>query len=130
MTNITHLRICLLIFCVLFFYQTPIVFSQTIEVKKLENPPMIDGNMDDDSWKEITPIVEFHIAELETTVPDKTQIYIGYDDNALYVGFNCFQENAHIIANQTRKDGSFKFEDHVAIYIDTYHDKIRTIVLL
>lgn len=126
MTIIHSLRIGLLIFCVFLLIQSSIVFSQTIEVKKLETPPVIDGNVDDEIWKQITPIEEFRVAELETTVPDKTQIYIGYDNNALYVGFRCFQEASQMIANQTRRDGSFKFEDHVAIYIDTYHDKIRT----
>lgn len=126
MIKTTLFRIFFLIFFVLNFSQTPIVLSQTIEVNKLETPPVIDGKLDDDIWKQITPIVKLHIAELKTIVPDKTQIYIGYDDNALYVGFRCSQEESQIIANQTRKDGSFKFEDHVAIYIDTYHDKIRT----
>lgn len=126
MTIIHSLRIGLLTCCILFFYPIPIVFSQRIQAKKLDTPPVIDGSMNDDIWKQITPIEEFRIAELETTVPDKTQIYIGHDDNALYVGFRCFQEELQLIANQTRRDGSFKFEDHVAIYIDTYHDKIRT----
>lgn len=100
--------------------------SQTIAAKKVETAPVIDGKLDDSSWQQITPIEAFLVAELKTTVPDKTQVFIVYDDSAIYVSFRCFQDKSTMIANQTRKDGSFKFEDHVAVYLDTYLDKQRT----
>ncbi len=120
--NYTQLLSC--IFVIMLVNLT--AHAQTITAKKLETTPMIDGKLDDTSWQQITPIEEFSIAELKTTIPNKTQVYIGYDDTALYISFRCFQDKSTIIANQTRKDGSFKFEDHVAVYIDTYHDKQRT----
>jgi len=102
------------------------VHSQTIAAKKVENVPVVDGKLDDSPWLQITPIEEFMVAELKTTVPDKTQVFIVYDDSAIYISFRCFQDKSTLIANQTRKDGSFKFEDHVAVYLDTYLDKQRT----
>ena len=101
-------------------------YTQTITADKLDTKPVIDGKLDDNAWQQITPIGKFLIAELKTTVPDQTKVYIGFDDAALYVGFQCFQDKTTMIANQTRRDGSFKFEDHVAVYLDTYHDKQRT----
>ena len=112
------------IVCSLLTNQT--AYSQTIEANKFETPPVIDGKLKDNAWQQVTPIETFIIAELETAVPDKTQVYLGFDESALYVGFRCFQDKSTMIANQTRKDGSFKFEDHVAVYLDTYHDKRRT----
>lgn len=100
--------------------------AQTIEAQKLQTAPVIDGKLDDITWKQLTPIEDFIIAEFETTVPDKTQVYIGYDDVAIYFGFQCFQPKSTIITTQTRRDGSFQFEDHVAAYLDTYHDRRRT----
>ncbi|MCY4401998.1 MAG: DUF5916 domain-containing protein [Candidatus Poribacteria bacterium] len=102
------------------------VHSQTIAAKKVENVPVVDGKLDDSPWLQITPIEEFMVAELKTTVPDKTQVFIVYNDSAIYISFRCIQDKSTIIANQTRKDGSFKFEDHVAVYLDTYLDKQRT----
>ena len=126
MTYFSLSRSLLLGFIVLLLLMSPSAHSQTIEATKFEIAPVIDGKLDDGIWEQVTPIDKFIIAELETTVPDKTQVYIGFDDAALYVGFRCFQDKSTMIANQTRKDGSFKFEDHVAVYLDTYHDKRRT----
>ena len=126
MTYITTLQKILFSFVFCFLITNQTVYSQTLQANKFETAPKIDGILDDTTWKQVTPIETFRIAELETTVPDKTQVYFGYDDTSVYVGFRCFQEKSTIIANQTRRDGSFQFEDHVAIYLDTYHDKIRT----
>ena len=127
MTNLAHkwtfLFYCV-ICCLFLMYQT--AYSQTVAVNKVDTIPVIDGKLEEKAWQQVTPIETFMVAELKTTVPDKTQVYIVHDDVALYVGFRCFQDNSTTIANQTRRDGSFQFEDHVAIYLDTYHDKQRT----
>ena len=110
----------------LFIAANLVADSQTIEADKFQTPPTIDGKLDDDCWQHVTRVDEFKIAELETTVPDKTEVYIGFDDEALYIGFRCFQEEPSMIANQTRRDGSFQYEDHVAVYLDTHHDRRRS----
>ena len=110
----------------LFVITTLIGYSQTIETVKFQTPPAIDGNLDDSCWQQVTAVDAFKVAELETTVPDKTEVYLGYDDEALYIGFRCVQEETTRIANQTRRDGSFQYEDHVAVYLDTHHDRRRS----
>ena len=111
---------------VCFLLASLIANSQTIEAVRFQVSPVIDGKLDDSCWQQAAIVDEFKIAELETTVPDKTEVYLGFDDEALYVGFRCVQEETSIIANQTRKDGSFQYEDHVSIYLDTYHDRRRS----
>ena len=110
----------------LFIMANLVAHSQTIEAIKFQTPPMIDGKLDDGCWQRVPAVDEFKIAELETTVPDKTEVFLGYDDEALYIGFRCAQEESSIIANQTRRDGSFQYEDHVAVYLDTHHDRRRS----
>ncbi len=110
----------------LFVITTLIGYSQTIETVKFQTPPAIDGKLDDSCWQQVTAVDAFKVAELETTVPDKTEVYLGYDDEALYIGFRCVQEETTRIANQTRRDGSFQYEDHVAVYLDTHHDRRRS----
>ena len=100
--------------------------SQTIEAVKFQTPPTVDGKLDDACWQRVTAVDTFKVAELETTVPAKTEVYLGFDNEALYVGFRCVQEEPSIIANQTRRDGSFQYEDHVAVYLDTHHDRRRS----
>ena len=113
--------------CLLFFlFMTLVADSQTIEAVKFQTSPVIDGKLDDSCWKNVTAVDAFKIAELEMAVPDKTETYLGYDDEAIYIVFRSAQEEASIIANQTRRDGSFQYEDHVAVYLDTYHDRRRS----
>ena len=110
-----------------FFIAIPLVAeSQTIEAIKFHTPPTVDGKLDDTCWQHVTAVDAFKVAELETTVPAKTEVYLGFDNEALYVGFRCVQEEPSIIANQTRRDGSFQYEDHVAVYLDTHHDRRRS----
>ena len=110
----------------LFIMVNPVADSQTIEAVKFQIPPTVDGKLDDGCWQRVTVVDEFKIAELETTVPDKTEVSLGFDDEALYIGFRCVQEEPSMIANQTRRDGSFQYEDHVAVYLDTHHDRRRS----
>ena len=101
--------------------------SQTIEAMRFQATPKIDGSLDDSCWQNVKVTVDtFKIAELEMTPPDQTQAYIGFDDEALYIGFRCTQEETSMIANQTRRDGSFQYEDHVAVYLDTHLDRLRS----
>ena len=110
----------------LFFMTNIVAYSQTVEGVKFQTLPAIDGKLDDSCWQQVTAVDDFKIAELKMTVPDKTEVYLGYDDEALYIGFRCTQEEPSIIANQTRRDGSFQYEDHVAVYLDTHHDRRRS----
>ena len=110
----------------LFIMVNLVADSQTIEAVKFQTPPTVDGKLDDDCWQRVTVVDEFKIAELETTVPDKTEVSLGFDDEALYIGFRCVQEEPSMIANQTRRDGSFQYEDHIAVYLDTHHDRRRS----
>lgn len=116
-----------LLSAIVFFIMTHhVADSQTIEAVKFQTPPVIDGNLADDCWQHATAIDTFKIAELKTTVPDKTEVFLGFDEEAFYASFRCLQEKASIIANQTRRDGSFQYEDHVAVYLDTHHDRRRS----
>ena len=110
----------------LFIMVNLVADSQTIEAVKFQTPPTVDGKLDDGCWQRVTVVDEFKIAELETTVPDKTEVSLGFDDEALYIGFRCVQEEPSMIANQTRRDGSFQYEDHIAVYLDTHHDRHRS----
>lgn len=125
--NMANLSLKILLSSVTIFLMTNLTAnSQTIETVKFQTPPVIDGKLDDSCWKNVTAVDAFKIAELEMAVPDKTEAYLGYDDEAIYIGFRSAQEEASIIANQTRRDGSFQYEDHIAVYLDTYHDRRRS----
>ena len=80
-------------FCFLFFLFISNLISQerrVIEVKRFDKPPKIDGLLDDDQWSKSIPATKF-----ERWQPNNGQteqpgyenfVYMGYDDNAIYIG--------------------------------------------
>ena len=80
-------------FCFLFFLFISNLISQerrVIEVKRFDKPPKIDGLIDDDQWSKSIPATKF-----ERWQPNNGQteqpgyenfVYMGYDDNAIYIG--------------------------------------------
>src|SRR5262245_10072554 len=56
----------------------------------------------------------------------KTVVYIGYDDENLYVVFICFDTNPERISSSiSRREGFGGDEDWVEFYIDTFNDQRR-----
>ncbi|MFH2037143.1 MAG: DUF5916 domain-containing protein [Candidatus Zixiibacteriota bacterium] len=90
------------------------------------HPPDIDGNLDDDVWKnsEIEKSSNFtQQAPNEGETPaESTVVAVAYDDNALYVAFWCYDSEPDKIARQlVRRDRSSQ-ADQVSVCIDASHD--------
>ncbi|WP_417936283.1 DUF5916 domain-containing protein [Flagellimonas ochracea] len=89
-----------------------------------ENPPIIDGLLDDSVWKLVEwggDYVEFQPDE-NTDPSNQTKFKIVYDDKNLYIGVRCYDsEPDKIVKRLSRRDG---FDgDWVEFNIDSYHDK-------
>ena len=85
----------------------------------------IDGNLQEEFWKQIIPINQFIQKDpdegKEST--QKTEVRIAYDDAALYVGARMFDTSPDsIIARLVRKDVDIT-SDLFAVFLDPYHDK-------
>ncbi len=103
--------------------------GKTINAKMFQSPIILDGLLDDVSWETITPISDFLQEEplnLENPT-EKTEVKIGYDNDALYVGVRLFDLHPeHIKKQLSEYDDWFEgFEgkaDWFAIEIDSHHD--------
>ena len=86
--------------------------------------PNIDGRLDDAVWETVEWGGDF--TQLEPDDGGKpiapTQFKILYDDQNVYIGYRCFDDEPHkIVKRMSRRDG---FEgDWIEINIDSYHDK-------
>ena len=61
-------------------------------------------------------------------VSQRTEVYLGYDDENLYAVFLCFEENPKgIRARMGRRENIFG-DDIVSIQLDTFHDQRRAYV--
>ena len=125
LSNLIGLSISLLILL------TASVVSDDPEFKRVtaqwtDAPPKIDGRLNDKSWETATVINDLVQHQPTPGAPTnlKTNIYLLYDKNRLYVGFECFKTDMdQMMANETRRDSRFFIDDYVAIYLDTYLDR-------
>src|SRR6185295_17040429 len=63
-----------------------------LHARRLPQPPVIDGVLDDDAWRE----PPYETGEWRSynplygdTLPQQTKVWIGYDANYLYFAFQC-----------------------------------------
>src|SRR6476469_10850276 len=109
-------------------------FAQTDSVRKIpairtQTPVKIDGKLDDVAWKTAAvadKFIEwrpgFGKAEDEQT---KTEVYIIYDDNAIYIGGFCHERTQDSISRELVGRDVVGVNDFVGVIFDTYNDKIN-----
>ena len=93
---------------------------------RLDGPaPRIDGRLDDPAWTGVTPIEDFEQQRpIEGTAPsERTQVFVRYDDDAIYIGARMYRTHPEeILRSVSRRDGSANAE-HLQITFDTHRDR-------
>ncbi len=87
--------------------------------------PDLDGKLDESFWQDAALVKTFTQREPEEGLPvsESTFVYIYYDEDNIYFGFDCRDQEAEkIIATEMRRDSYLLNNDCVEIYLDTYHD--------
>jgi hypothetical protein len=104
--------------------------KKSIEAIRIDNPPKIDGVLDDTVWKSLPVAQDFFMYEPgnEGTIPDgfNTDVKIAYDDRAIYVAAYLYDPNPKKIFSQfSQRDEVFVQADHFSIALNTYNDGIN-----
>jgi hypothetical protein len=87
--------------------------------------PDLDGKLDESFWQNAALVNRFIQREPEegSMVSESTLVYIYYDEDNIYFGFDCRDQEAEkIIATEMRRDSYLLNNDCIEIYLDTYHD--------
>jgi hypothetical protein len=89
---------------------------------RITTPPTIDGILDDEAWTgDPLPLdtwMSYNPMRGEAAA-EKTQVWIGYDTEALYFAFRCLDsEPGKIRTNITRRDNAFS-DDWVGVSLDS-----------
>jgi hypothetical protein len=93
-----------------------------IEAVVVHEPPVIDGVLDDACWEVLPSSSGFADAEMGTEVQDDTTIWIGYDQESIYVAFHCFDsEPSRIFAQETRRGSELSGEDRVRFRLNPFN---------
>lgn len=109
----------------------PAVVSQdnaghvTIRATRVTEPIKIDGKLDDRAYSEVQAIsglIQLQPRDGEP-VSEKTEMWILFDNENLYVACRCWQRNPKtLIFDDMRRDTSNN-GDYISISLDTFHDR-------
>jgi len=95
---------------------------RSVEAVKTLDPPQIDGKLDDPCWQEAPKATDFIDQFFDTAVEDQTIAYVLYDDENIYIAFQCFDSQPDkILARETKRDSGMGDDDFVAFCIDPFH---------
>src|SRR5216684_2453215 len=97
--------------------------AQPVRMPRFDKPPVIDGKLDDEIWKQAAVLKDFHqVQPGDNIAPSKpTEVLLGYDSKFLYLAFHCYDEPDKVRANIPKRDNIFD-DDYVGILFDTFND--------
>ena len=103
--------------------------TRTIRSVRTTFPIKIDGSIQEDAWKEgsffnnfTQQRPTFGLKEEEAT---RTEIWMLYDDNAIYVAGICYERNRDSISSELGGRDKLGINDFAGVMFDTYLDKIN-----
>jgi hypothetical protein len=121
MTGYRLFLLPLILVCVQSFSQ-----PKKLEAVKTNQPPRIDGILDDAVWQPSPVATDFVQNFPQTGQPAslKTEVRILYDNNAIYIGAMLHDDPALIRKQLTARDGEQQTDaDYFSVFFDTYNDK-------
>ncbi|NAS30490.1 hydrolase [Flavobacteriaceae bacterium R38] len=104
--------------------------QKTIKATRIDNPPKIDGKLDDDVWKDLPSYGDFYMLQPNNTGKErethKTEVKMAYDDKAVYFAVYLYDNEPDRILKQfSQRDNIFVQADNFSININTLNDGIN-----
>ena len=120
-------------FVLLFFLNLQSQERKSIEAYKFVNPPTIDGVLSESEWNNIKAADNFTLIMPDTKAGEKipkgyeSRVYLGYDNNAIYVGAQLNHPDPKNIPSEfSPRDEIFGVKSEAFwISLDTYDDRIN-----
>lgn len=97
--------------------------ASPLKMPRLSKPPLVDGKLDDEVWKQAVVLKDFYqVQPGDNIAPSQpTEVFLGYDSKFIYIAFHCFDDPAKVRANIPKRDNIFD-DDYVGILFDTFND--------
>jgi hypothetical protein len=94
------------------------------KVKKATDVIKLDGELLEESWKNSQRGSDFFVSKPIDSIPatNPTHFYITFDEQFVYIAYECIDDGAAPIVQSLRRDFDFGPNDNVGIYIDPYND--------
>ena len=99
--------------------------QKTVQIARTAARPTIDGALDEAVWANAARIDNFHqVNPVEYAEPsERTEIYLLYDDDALYIGARLFTPPGQLTANIMRQGASITQEDSLFVTLDPFNTR-------
>lgn len=98
-------------------YRRPI-----IEALICEEPPLIDGVLDDSCWRQVYHTDEFWNTDDQCAPTERTEAWLCVDDEAFYVAVYAHDSRPEAISCQeTKRGGDIDNDDFISLAIDADH---------
>ncbi|MCB9288143.1 MAG: carbohydrate binding family 9 domain-containing protein [Lewinellaceae bacterium] len=112
-----------LLFLAFLFYRAN---SQSIiNASRLSGPVVLDGELEDEAWKAISPLpYKMQMPQFGTEPSEKAEVLLAYDEEYLYLGGKlCLSDPSYLRPTTFKRDASDGTTDYFGIIIDSYRDK-------
>lgn len=111
-------------------FEVPPEKAKPLRIPRLDNPPVIDGKLNDDVWKQAVLLKDFYqISPGDNTAPSMpTEVWMGYDSKFFYLAVHAFDDPSKVRASVASRDNVFG-EDNVRIFLDTFNDQRKAYLL-
>ena len=107
------------------FCSTAAAGKSTTATRVIE-PPVIDGILDESVWSEAARVDDLsQVTPVEFAEPsEKTELFLLYDADALYIGLRAFDSNPERITAKVLRQGSgLRGEDRLKIVLSPFNDQ-------
>ncbi|MEE9279453.1 MAG: carbohydrate binding family 9 domain-containing protein [Myxococcota bacterium] len=97
-----------------------------LRAARTDVPPTIDGRLTDEVWALGTPIRDLFVDEPVEgdPLPQRTEIRVLYDDQALYFAAWCYDtEPDKITASVMRRDANIRNQDYIMVLFDPFGER-------
>lgn len=126
MQSAVHRALVLVVACLAGILTVPAAAQQAFELKaaRAPKPPVIDGVVEDDEWREASVAADF--VQFEPRRGEKastrTEALVLYDAGHLYVAFRAWDPDP-VTAQLTQRDADLFGDDSVIVLLDSYADR-------
>jgi hypothetical protein len=97
---------------------------KSVRAVRVDTPPVIDGRLGDAVWAEAAVLDDFHQTRPgDGAQPsERTEVYIVYDADALYIGARMYDSEPHRIAAPTVRHGQgLGGDDRLVVILDPFN---------
>jgi hypothetical protein len=104
----------------------PVAGAARLEAVRTEQPPTIDGELNEAVWEETEPSTGFTQRDPQEGAPasERTEVRVLYDNTQIYFGIVCYDSNpSGIRATELRRDNGLGNDDIFEIILDTFYDR-------